>query len=25
VNNFGYVLRLSEAPVHLAQKKGKER
>ncbi len=25
VNNFGYVLRLSETPVHLAQKKGKER
>ncbi len=25
VNNFGYVLRLSKTPVHLAQKKGKER
>jgi DNA-binding response OmpR family regulator len=25
VNNFGYVLRLCEAPVHLAQKKGKAR
>ena len=25
VNNFGYVLRLCEAPVHQAQKKGKER
>ena len=25
VNNFGYVLRLSETPVHLAQKKGKAR
>ena len=25
VNNYGYVLRLSETPVHLAQKKGKVR